>query len=206
MHLLLLVLKRVLDYWKINKIADVSKLRSYYDHHLDCFQASSLERCSTLILKYGESSTTSNEIPGLLTRHCDIENLHSMIQDMLIETNHSTIFLFDGLDEGWLPNKISTAILGSLALATADFSDRNTGIHVVLFVRDNIFRTLAHYDPDFSRNIEGSILRLKWDQDALLHIAVDRLRASLHRSFSQEHRHLQDLSAFSNVFCILKNP
>ncbi len=178
-HLLLLVLKRILDYWKVDKIADVSRLRSYYEYHIEFFQQTSVERCTSLIQAVAEKASVLNELPGLLARYCDIENLHHMVQEALNETSHSVVFLLDGLDEGWLPNKQSTAILGGLSHATADFADRPSGIHVVLFVRDNIFRALAHYDPDFSRNIEGSILRLKWDKDSLLHLVANRLRVSL---------------------------
>jgi hypothetical protein len=42
-----------------------------------------------------------------------------------------------------------------------------------------MFRALFAFDDDFSRDVEGSTLRLGWDEDALLHLVTDRLRVAL---------------------------
>lgn len=86
---------------------------------------------------------------------------------------------YDGLDEGWLPTPTATAVLGGLALAVADLDESQSNIHSTIFVRDNMFRALAHFDADFSRHIEGHSLRLHWDMDSLFQLITNRLRIAL---------------------------
>jgi hypothetical protein len=69
--------------------------------------------------------------------------------------------------------------LGGLSLAIADLDESQSGIHGILFIRDNMFRALAHFDTDFSRHIEGHALRLHWDEDSLLQLVGSRLRIAL---------------------------
>jgi len=88
------------------------------------------------------------------------------------------MMLFDSLDEGWQPSEIPTALLGGLALAATDLVEHKTSIHVVAFVRDNMFRSLAYFDPDFSRHIEWADLRLRWDEGSLFHFTAERIRAA----------------------------
>jgi hypothetical protein len=45
-----------------------------------------------------------------------------------------------------------------------------------MFLRDNIFRTIAKYDADYSRQIEGQVIRLHWDEYHLLNMVANRLR------------------------------
>jgi len=45
-------------------------------------------------------------------------------------------------------------------------------------LRDNIFRAVAHYDQDFTRNIEGQALRLHWDVNNLFYLVCNRIRAA----------------------------
>jgi hypothetical protein len=87
--------------------------------------------------------------------------------------------LFDSLDEGWEPSEIPTALLGGLVLTSSDLVDRHTGIHAVAFVRDNMFRALAYFDPDFSRHVEGADLRLRWDETSLLPLVSRRIKLVL---------------------------
>ncbi|MFC2146454.1 P-loop ATPase, Sll1717 family, partial [Acidobacteriota bacterium] len=47
-----------------------------------------------------------------------------------------------------------------------------------LFLRDNIFRSIQHFDTDYSRNIEGYVLRLHWDEYHLFNMICSRLRAA----------------------------
>lgn len=44
-------------------------------------------------------------------------------------------------------------------------------------MRDNIFRALAQFDPDYSRNIEDATVRVSWSEDSLLELVTERLRA-----------------------------
>jgi hypothetical protein len=119
------------------------------------------------------------EVPREVATRLEIDSLQSAVADALREAKSKAVVMFDGLDEGWVPEVLPTAILGALAFAAADLSDANTGIHVIAFVRDNMFRALAKLDPDFSSHVEGSALRLHWDKNALFHLVAERLRVAL---------------------------
>jgi hypothetical protein len=106
------------------------------------------------------------------------EDLEGALVERLPEASLQVVVLIDRLDEGWEPNLMPTAILGGLGAAATDFAERQIDLHVVAFVRDNMFRALAHYDPDFSRNIEDVSLRLRWDQDSLFDLVVERIRVA----------------------------
>lgn len=49
-----------------------------------------------------------------------------------------------------------------------------------MFLRDNIYRTIAKIDPDFSRQVEGQVIRLHWDEYHLLNLIVKRIREAFH--------------------------
>jgi hypothetical protein len=105
-----------------------------------------------------------------------VDEVVALTRDALSEAGVSAYVLFDSLDEGWLPEVVPTALLGGLAIAAADLADMKTGVHVVAFIRDNMFRALAHFDPDFSRHVDGSDLRLRWDEESLLELISERIR------------------------------
>ena len=99
--------------------------------------------------------------------------------DALTAINKTVYFFFDGLDEGWKPDEGCTAIIGGLSACAADFVEKECSLHLILFIRDNIFRSLNYFDRDFSRHIEGNTLRLNWDDESLLHLISNRLRVVL---------------------------
>jgi len=87
--------------------------------------------------------------------------------------------LFDRLDEGWVPDIPSAAVIGGLLLAATDWASADSPLLPTVFLRDNIYRSIAEHDPDYSRNIQGSHLRLYWDEDSLLHLVCARIRVAL---------------------------
>ena len=105
--------------------------------------------------------------------------LKEAIRDVLNETQLQVVALYDRLDEAWVPETPAIAILGGLARSVAEGRESRFPIYPVLFVRDNMFRALAHEDDDFTRHIEGHTLRLQWDQESLFGMVVARLRVVL---------------------------
>jgi len=177
-HLLLSVLERLEQHWKLARVASYEFVKSYKEEFSDLFRIKGFGRCLS-ILKAHCATTTASEIPGRIASHLRIDELQENVNEALEGVSRSVIFLYDGLDEGWEPDIASTAILGGLALTIAEFVDKSTDIHGVLFIRDNMFRSLAHFDNDFSRHVEGNSLRLHWDESSLLHLVANRLRIFL---------------------------
>ncbi len=146
------------------------------------------------------------EVPARLAAMAEIDKLQATVKSLLTELNYRVLVMYDGLDEGWTPDPIATAVIGGLARTAGDFTDIQAGIHPLLFIRDNIFRALAQLDQDFTRHIEGHTLRLHWDEASLFHLVARRLRVAL-RIEDQEndvriwnrfaHRGLREREGFS---------
>jgi hypothetical protein len=178
-YLLLSILKDILTHWKVDKFEDLPYLLKYYNKHKDILSPTESGCCPKIVKQYQSKATNVNEIPSLIANDLELNHFQTAIKDALTKIDRSVIFLFDGLDEGWIPNTVATAALGGLALAASDFLENKSQIYVTLFIRDNIFRSLAHFDPDFSRHIEGNTIRLRWDEFSLLHLVSNRIRAAL---------------------------
>jgi hypothetical protein len=150
----------------------------YHADHIALFDHLTIKLCAEIITQSAATCSTPTAIPGAIAQRFAIEKLEATVTSALSESGYRLTVLFDALDEGWEPTPLATAVLGGLALAVADVTDRSTGIFGLLFMRDNIFRALAYMDSDFSRHIEGASLRLRWDHDQLLHLVANRLRAT----------------------------
>jgi hypothetical protein len=116
-------------------------------------------------------------LPEKIANHFEINWLQGRIAEALRQLHRRVVFLYDGLDEGWVPTQVATGLLGGLAKAAVEFKE-SQGVHCLLFVRDNMFRALAEFDGDYTRNIEGNTLRLHWDEESLLNLVALRLRAA----------------------------
>jgi hypothetical protein len=178
-HILMLFIPQILAHYKAEKLDEFVYLRTYAVQHKGLLSRPETVRCAEIIRAAATEQTKSSELLQRIASFFDIGALEKAVQSALNELHRSCVILYDGLDEGWSPDAPSTAVLGGLAAAVSDFTDHATGIHGVLFIRDNMFRALAHLDADFSRHVEGSTLRLHWDQDALLQLVGHRLRVVL---------------------------
>jgi len=86
------------------------------------------------------------------------------------------VILIDRLDEGYEPDDSGIGLVDGLVQASIDLKTKSDCIRPIIFLRDNIFRSVQKNDPDYSRNIEGHVLRLHWDREALFTFATKRLR------------------------------
>ena len=154
-------------------------VKQFFNQHESLIGYDCFKKTTEIIKTYSANSPSPEELPGLIANAFKIEKLHDSIAEALADLNTAVYFFFDGLDEGWVPNELATGLLGGLAACAADFSEKQCEIHIVLFIRDNIYRSLNYFDRDFSRHIEGNTLRLNWDESSLLHLVSNRLRVAL---------------------------
>lgn len=177
--ILLGLLNEMIGHYKISKCASYDLLRKFNDQYESFIEHDYFKRTTEIIKLYSAKCSSTEELPGYIANFFAIEKLHDSIAKVLSDLNLAVYFFFDGLDEGWVPNELATSLIGGLAACAADFSDKQCGTHIVLFIRDNIYRSLNYFDRDFSRHIEGNTLRLNWDESALLHLISNRLRVAL---------------------------
>jgi energy-coupling factor transporter ATP-binding protein EcfA2 len=177
--LLLGLLYKVRDHYKFDSCESCEYLCNLYDKVKHLWDYGCYKRTCEIVKMFKQNDASGEEIPGLIATYFEIERLHKSIAEVLRTLNRTVYFLFDGLDEGWKPSESYTAIIGGLSSCAADFLEKQCGVHVVLFIRDNIFRSLNYFDRDFSRHIEGNTLRLNWDDASLLNLIANRLRIAL---------------------------
>jgi hypothetical protein len=133
----------------------------------------------SILRRYEGENLPTALLPSRIAADYKLDRAETVLSELLIKHHLRAVVMCDRLDEGWLPDAVSTGSLGGLANAAASFIDRKSPIQVLLFIRDNMFRALSHMDSDFSRNIEGSTLRLSWNKESLFHLVAERLRVAL---------------------------
>lgn len=176
-HILLEVIKKIKIHYKGNKIIITDEfLRSYYEKHKNIIDCDVAARYTTILREIVNNNSSGPELPSIIASTYQTDKVEVSVKKTLSDIGSLVVALYDGLDEGWTPTIIATAILGGLAAAASDFSNSHSNIHITLFIRDNMFRSLANLDGDFSKHIEGNTIRLHWDENSLLNLIAKRLR------------------------------
>jgi hypothetical protein len=179
------VLDKILGHYKADRIEGVAELLSYRKNHQRVFAKSGMARGLESLRSAFEACpvTSAEQVPERVAEYFELGWLESQVVKALDKINKKVAFLYDGLDEGWVPDQVGTGVVGGLAKLAAEFGETRN-IHCILFVRDNMFRAIAQLDGDFSRNIEGNTLRLHWDEKTLLGLVALRLKMAF--SYSSE--------------------
>lgn len=131
-----------------------------------------------LIKRHVSDNLKPEEVIGYLADTLDISQLEKELKKAIPE-GHQIKIIVDRLDEGFEPDPTSIAFIDGMISAAIDIATVFRGkVRPVVFLRDNIFRAVAHYDQDFSRNIEAFTLRLHWDVPTLFYLVSNRLRSA----------------------------
>ena len=120
----------------------------------------------------------TDEFVGHLADTLEISTIEKEFRKIL-DKSHPIKILVDRLDEGFDPSMNGIAFIDGVVTAAIDLaSNFRVKIRPVIFLRDNIFRAVAHFDQDYARNIEGQTLRLHWDVNTLFYMVCNRMRAA----------------------------
>ena len=179
LHILLWATTQLLRHYKAKKSEHYPFLVKYSVQHPQLFERPSIERCADMVERALKTDVTPAQLPSVLARQHDLGKLEAAVAGTLTDINWVAVVLYDGLDEGWLPNRPAVALLDGLTSAVSDLAVRVSGVHGLLFIRDNMFRALAYLHPDFSQKIEGATQRLHWDRNSLFELVCARLRVRL---------------------------
>ncbi|MBN3768332.1 P-loop ATPase, Sll1717 family [Burkholderia sp. Se-20378] len=113
-----------------------------------------------------------------LASRLDVNAVVTEVDGVLARMNRKVMVIVDRLDEGYESDDIGIGIVDGIIYGADDLRNKTENIKSVLFLRDNIFRAIQMADQDFTRNIEGSVLRLHWDTQELFYLVCKRLRAA----------------------------
>jgi hypothetical protein len=120
-------------------------------------------------------STPQQRLAALLDE-LQLNELETAFQFALDEVQMAFVVLVDRLDEGYEPTDAGVGLVDGIVNATIEINTRFAAIRAILFVRDNMFRTIAKRNRDFSKNIEGQALRLHWNDYHLMNMVAQRMR------------------------------
>lgn len=180
----------ILAHYKAGKLEDFQYLEAFKKHHANIFAHKGIGRgLASLRHVLAETpNVTARALPERIADQYALNELQTIVVQALRRLGRRIVFLYDGLDEGWLPTQTATGLVGGLVKAAAEFKESADGIHCLLFLRDNMLRALAQFDGDYTRNIEGNTLRLHWDEESLLNLVARRLRAAFSWNDQQDIR------------------
>jgi len=115
---------------------------------------------------------------GELANKLQINILAMELGECLNALNQSIYVLIDRLDEGYEADELGIGLIDGFLHASIEVNRTLPNTKAFIFLRDNIFRTIAKYDADYSRQIEGQVIRLHWDEYHLLNLVANRFRAA----------------------------
>jgi hypothetical protein len=105
-----------------------------------------------------------------------LDDLERTLIELIDLTGLSLKILVDQLDEGYTPDTTGVGLIDGFVQALTDINNKfPEKIRCIVFLRDNIYRSIVQHDPDFTRNIEPHILRLHWDEESLFGLICRRL-------------------------------
>ncbi|WP_376715432.1 P-loop ATPase, Sll1717 family [Pantoea agglomerans] len=146
-----------------------------------------LKKCRSIAAAFLSNSDPESSI-GDLQYELDLSMLEDKVIKALEKSDRNVIILMDRLDEGYEPDSIGIGIIAGLTYASIELNKKTKNIRPIIFLRDNIFRALAKLDPDYSRNVEGQVIRLHWDWAQLLGLASKRMKIHFGLDIEKDQR------------------
>jgi hypothetical protein len=174
-------------HYKLSHLVEGDELVKEHLQRWNAARGTYLTKCRAIAKTY-LSSESPEEAVGDLPGNLDINRIEEKILALAEKSDRRFILLMDRLDEGYEPDAIGIGIITGLAYASIELNKRSGRVRPIIFLRDNIYRAVAKEDPDYSRNIEGQVIRLHWDWAQLLLLAASRMRVSFGLSLENDQR------------------
>lgn len=171
-------LECISKHYKYAKFSELTVLNSHLNSWRN-LRGDLVEKVRTKLKSVIDNESSPEELIGDLSGKLELTDVEAALAAVNSELDINIVFLIDRLDEGYEPDEIGIGIVDGLIQAAIDTKTRFPNIKPIVFLRDNIFRSVQKNDPDYSRNIEGHVLRLHWDDRSLLNFAARRMRLAL---------------------------
>ncbi|MCO0605185.1 ATP-binding protein [Klebsiella pneumoniae] len=135
------------------------------------------------ILDTGKDVKPATRISDL-SDNFELDLLEEVLFEAISKSNHQFVIFADRLDEGYTPDDLGVAIQSVIDIK----QNLQEKVIAFAFVRDNIHRAISKMDPDFTRNIEGQVLRLHWDEYNLFNLVCNRMRVAFNSTIENNTR------------------
>jgi hypothetical protein len=166
-----------------NYVASHNRLKQWNSDTSDIFA-----KIKYSVIELLKSSESANDILGEIHSKLEISNLEREFDDLNKISKINFFILLDRLDEGHENDPIGVGIISGAISTISELNKRYDLVRPILFLRDNINRAIAKYDPDYSRNIEGELIRIHWDTHQLLNLVGKRLNTAFELKIEQSQR------------------
>lgn len=136
-----------------------------------------------------EPGSDAENLVGSLASKLQSRRIEAFITAFCDHYDSENVFLFDKLDEGYEHDTLGIAFLAGLTDVVAHYNTSfSRSFRGLVFLRDNIARSIERDDPDFSRSFEGQVLRLHWGRYELFNMACNRLRVAFKATHENSQR------------------
>ena len=172
------VIAKLNGHYKLQKFINQSKIGSHLNEWTGSRQnvTTKLRNKLRAILK---NDLSPEENIADLSSNLGLDDVESALNEVFEKSNHKFILLIDRLDEGYTPDGMGVALVDGFVQAVIDLNSKfSSNVFGLVFLRDNMYRSIVINDPDFTRNIEGQVLRLHWDEYGLFNLVCNRLRVA----------------------------
>lgn len=170
------VLARLNGHYKLKKHLNTSVI----DPHIKDW-GDSKDNVATKLRRKLRKFLSGNNAPedniADLSYNLRINEVEDSLGGVFDNSDQKIILLIDRLDEGYTPDDMGVALVDGFVQAVIDLNSKyQRNVQGIVFLRDNMYRSISINDPDFTRNIEGQVLRLHWDDYGLFNLVCNRIR------------------------------
>lgn len=172
------IITKLSGHYKLGKFIKQSKLQG----HIKGWSAHHQNVSTKLRLKLREvlkKDVSPEENIADLSSNLHLDEVENGLREVFEKSKYKFILLIDRLDEGYTPDDMGVALVDGFVQSVIDLNSKFTdNVRGLVFLRDNMYRSISINDPDFTRNIEGQVLRLHWDDYGLFNLVCNRLRVA----------------------------
>ena len=178
-------------HYKLQKIVNRSELGAKLRFWGNSHQNISSKLRNTLLKAINKELAPEENIANLAS-NLNIDVIEKELVSIFKESTQDVVLLIDRLDEGYTPDGTGVALVDGFVQAVIDLNSKfKNHVRGIVFLRDNMYRSIVIKDPDFTRNIEGQVLRLHWDEYGLFNMVCNRLRVA-HNNNQENNARLWD--------------
>jgi len=170
------------SHYKYKKDLDVRKVKSHISFWSTTGGSITFKTRKKLTSVLDKNLSPQSLVANLV-ESLSISVLEDAIAKAIDSSKVSIYILVDSVDEGYSPDNLGIALVDGFLQAIIDInSPIDRRLHGLMFIRDNIYRSIALFDHDFTRNIEAYTLRLHWDEYHLFNLVCNRLKVAFNDS------------------------
>jgi hypothetical protein len=182
------ILRELKKRYKLEAVINRSQLLQQHLRHWPGGETNFFASLRSAIKRAVDNKRPPEEQIGELAQTLQVNEIQDHLAEVLNETRIPIYILIDKLDEGYEPDTLGVAIINGVIYGATDLRSRLASVRPILFLRDNIFRAVSQEDPDYSRNVEGQVLRLHWDTYYLFAFVCNRLRRAFSLDIEQNQK------------------